>query len=275
MKRRPAAAAPSMWLVCGCVAGLVACSTTPRTQAVEPAGGVPAASTAISANEEATLAAWLLQQRLRAQQAQAAGQHAAALQAWAAVLALAPEDGPARAGLEQAHAATQRAAQQHAQRAEQARVRGETEAAMRGHLEALALDPGLHTSAQALRELENLRARRLSPTRFARAPLPPPAPELAPELSPALAPPRDIAAASALDEADLLQAHGEPEAALQLLEPMAREPRADGTLKQRVCELLLRPGQAVTLERVRRCLRLLPKFAPALQAEQALRGAAR
>ncbi len=146
---------------------------------------------------------------------------------------------------------------------------------MRGHLEALALDPGLHTSAQALRELENLRARRLSPTRFARAPLPAPAPELAPELSLALAPPRDMAAASALDEADLLQAHGEPEAALQLLEPMAREPRADGTLKQRVCELLLRPGQAVMLERVRRCLRLLPKFSPALQAEQALRGAAR
>ncbi len=271
MKRRPATATLSMGLACGCVAGLMACSTAPRTQAVEPAGGVPAASTAISANEEATLAAWLLQQRLRAQQAQAAGQHPAALQAWAAVLALEPEDGPARAGLEQARAATQQAAQQHAQRAEQARARGEIEAAMRGHLEALALDPGLHTSAQALRELENLRARRLSPTRFARAPLPP----LAPELSPALAPPRDMAAASALDEADLLQAHGEPEAALQLLEPMAREPRADGTLKQRVCELLLRPGQALTLERVRRCLRLLPKFSPALQAEQALRGAAR
>ena len=271
MKCRPAAAAPSMWLACGCVAGLVACSTTPRIQAVEPAGGVPAASTAFSANEEATLAAWLLQQRQRAQQAQASGQHPAAQQAWAAVLALAPEDGPAQAGLAQARAATQQAAQQHAQRAEQARARGELEAAMRAHLEALALDPGLHTSAQALRELENQRARRLSPTHFARAPLA----AASPAIAAALAPPRDIAAASALDEADLLQAHGEPEAALQLLEPMAREPRADGTLKQRVCELLLRPGQAVTLERVRRCLRLLSKYAPALQAEQALRGAAR
>jgi hypothetical protein len=247
----------------------------PRPGAAPRTAPAPAPAPAPPPNPHAAaLAQFELDQRARARQAQIDGRPADAQLAWAAVLALVPADAEALAGFDQAAALARNLAQERVRRAEQARARGEVEAAMRWHLEALAHDAGLAESAQALRTLERERAlRNAPPTSFARA--------MSPTTQPATAAPTGSRAnpfAPELDNAELLLAEGDLDAALALLEPVSRDPRADNTLKQRTCELLLRQAEtratsrrAEALAAVQRCLRLLPQHAAAQRQARTLR----
>ena len=253
---------------CLCAALLAACAAPTPTPAGPQAQARPTAVDTAAAGlhaEQAALHTFAHDQRERARQARLDGRPLDAQLAWAAVLALASADAEALAGREQARLAAQHAAQERARRAEQAATRGEIEAAMRWHLEALAHDPGLAASAQALRSLERERAlRNAAPMAFARPPTP-----TATSSKPY---------ASELDNAELLLAEGDLDGALLLLEPAARDSRADIGLKQRTCELLLRQAQALAPQQrgaaraaVQRCLRLLPQHAAAQRLERALR----
>lgn len=253
---------------CLCATLLAACAAPTPTPAGPQAQARPAAEDTAAAGlraEQAALHTFAHDQRERARQARAEGRPLDAQLAWAAVLALAPADAEALAGHEQARPAARAVAQERVRRAEQAAARGETESAMRWHLEALAHDPGLAASAQALRSLERERAlRNAAPMAFARPPTPIAA--------------RGKPYASELDNAELLLAEGNLDGALALLEPAARDTRADTALKQRTCELLLRQAQVLAPQQrgaaraaVQRCLRLLPQHAAAQRLERALR----
>lgn len=243
---------------------LSACAGTPRS---DSGHGKPAAQPAATPAPVATpvttpvappapaLVGFEFTQRERARHLHREGRWPDARRAWAVVLALRPDDVEAQAGWTQAEQATRATAQERALRAEQARNRGDAEAAMRLNLEALAHDPGMPGPAEALRALERKRAMHVLPRAFARAPSQLPGPEL--------------------EHAQLLTAEGHIDAALAVLEPLARAPRADVALKRRVCDLLMRVAEAqappgVALATVQRCLQLLPQHAAALQRARAL-----
>jgi hypothetical protein len=265
------------WLwVCGGAALLLSlpAAAQPRPGGAPRTAPAPPAPPPPGNPHAAALAQFELDQRARARQAQIDGRPAQAQLAWSAVLALAPADAEALAGFDQAQASSREMAQERVRRAEQARARGEVEAAMRWHLEALAHDPSLNESAQALRTLELERAlRNAPPTAFARP--------MSPAVQSAAAAPAASRAnpfAPELDNAELLLAEGDLDGALALLEPVARDPRANQTIKQRTCELLLRQAQAratsqrtQALAAAQRCLRLLPQHATAQQLVRTLR----
>lgn len=234
---------------------LSACAGTPRTDSGrdEPAAPAPVATPA--ATPAPVLVGFEVTQRERARRLQREGLWPDARRAWAVLLALRPDDVEAQAGWAHAEQATRATAQERALLAEQARRRGDAEAAMRLNLEALAHDPGLPGPAEALRALERKRALRVPPQAFARAP--------------------SKQTNLALEHAQLLAAEGHIDAALAVLEPLARAPQADVALKRRVCDLLMRAAEAqaapgVALATVQRCLQLLPQHAAALQRARAL-----
>lgn len=252
MARRPGPVTPPArsvlrWVAPGLVLWLAGCAAPVQTP--PPAPQAPPPPQAAD-----PLPDWLDAERARARAALAAGQPVAARQAWAAVLALAPDDAEALDGHQQARASAAETAAALLRGAELARSRGDTEAAMGASLQALALDPTLVAPARLLRELEQQRSRRSGP-------------------------PRPRAAAPAWpEEAELLLAEGDVSGALRLAEPLARGARADAPIRQRVCELLLREAErlgrtdtAAAREPLQRCLQLLPRHAQALQRLRQLR----
>jgi hypothetical protein len=211
-----------------------------------PGGSVPPPAPAAVA-EAAALEHFASQQRALARSAARNNDDAAAAQAWARVLALAPADAEARAGHAGATAAVAAAAREQQRSAEQARLRGDSEAAQRGHLKALSLDPTLADSTAALRRLEAARAPR---TGFA-------------------SPPAPSRSAGLPDEAAWLLSIGDQAGALRLLEPLAAG-RQGAALRPRVCELLLAQARelqasdpAAAQAAAARCLKLLPQHAGA------------
>jgi tetratricopeptide (TPR) repeat protein len=257
MTTRPTAAARQLTLLLA-AALLAGCSSAPRDVKKDGEPVAPLAAprdTPARASPPAPLARFEDSQRTRAREAGRDGRWPDARLAWAAVLALQPGDDEALDGWAQAEQSVRSTAQDRARRAEQARARGDAETAMRLNLEALAHDPTLPGPAEALRALERDRAMRVRTQAFARAPSPPSSAEF--------------------EHAELLAAEGEIDAALAVLEPLARAPRADAALKRRVCELLLRVAQtqappSAARATVERCLRLLPQHAAALQRARAL-----
>jgi len=191
------------------------------------------------------------EQRAAATQAMQQQRYHDASLAWAAVLAIKPTDAAALSGLSRSRHAAEQAAADARRRASQARARGEIDSAMRGYLEVLAHDPSDDEAMQALHVLGRERMHGVmapSTPAAARTPTPRGGPVIE------------------LEHADLLEAEGEFESALVLLEPLARKPNAEPALKQRVCRLLLiqaaartragDPPQAAAL--TQRCLSLLP-----------------
>jgi hypothetical protein len=235
---------------------LSACAGTPREDSgLSEPPAQPAAAPAPAATPAPALVGFEITQRERARRLQRESLWPDARRAWAVVLALRPDDIEAQAGWAYAETAARATAQERALRAERARSHGDTEAAMRLNLEALAHDPDLPGPAEALRTLERKRALRAPPQTFARA--------------------RSTVSSPELEHAQLLAAEGHIDAALAVLEPLARAPRADAGLRRRVCDLLMRVAEAqaapaVALATVQRCLQLLPQHAAALQRARAL-----
>lgn len=181
----------------------------PLDRAAEPQQPLPHPAAAVGG-----LAAWQAAERERARAATARGDSAAARQAWATVLALAPADPEAADGFDAARLAQREGARALQRRAQEARIRGELEAAASLHLRALALDPEAAASVQALREIEATRQRGV--------PVPRPAAAVLPE------------------EAELLLDEGDLAGALRIAELLAAASRAGAPIRQRTCELLQR-----------------------------------
>lgn len=99
-------------------------------------------------------------QRETARHALQEGRWSDAAWAWDVVLALHAHDAEARAGRQEALAATASGAAERLRRAQQAQQRGDWETAQRLHLEVLALDPLNVLAADALRHMERQRTKR-------------------------------------------------------------------------------------------------------------------
>ena len=214
----------------------------------EPAGARPG------------LAAFEQAQRARAEAAARAGRWFEAQAAWDVVLALAPDDAPARRGLAQAQASARAALAELLPRAREARRRGDLAAAQSRWLEVLELDPQHEEAAEALRAIETERVRRRLAARppagaFARRMLPPAG----------TAATRAPAGRNTVEHASLLAQQGEIDAAITLLRPLAEARRPDPAARALLASLYLRQADRLAasdpkaaIEALERGLRIDP-----------------
>ena len=228
-----------MLFIAGCA------SVAPPAPPPPPA---PAPVPAPSPSWRDAVTAFEKEQRESARAAQRAGRYVDAQRSWDVVLFLQPDDAEAAAGREQSGRSATETATGLVSRARQAQSRGDAEGAMRLYVEALSLDPTQTAAADALRNLEHDRARRVTRQTFARVPTPSPRPMPAER--------------NALEHASLLAAEGDVDGAIALLAPLVQDARSDPAARARLADL-----------RVRRAETLAPtnRAAAVSEAEQALR----
>jgi hypothetical protein len=261
------------------LATLAGCASEP------PATGLPASVPDGSRAPARSLDAQAqFEQRQRALAETAAQQRrwADAVWAWDVVLALRPDDTQARDQRAKAQQQADDVAADRKARAQQARQRGDLDAATRLYLEALTQAPADRAAADALREIERQRSRRGNVQGYR-------VPGLNLVRRPdyggwALLPERAGAAASrsnAQEHASLMASQGDLDAAIAMLEPLAKPPRADPAVRAQLADLYWR--QALRLEAkdrqaavvaLERCLQLAPRHAQAAARLKDLRPAA-
>jgi tetratricopeptide (TPR) repeat protein len=211
---------------------------------------------------DAALAAFERREREAAEDAARAGRFADSLWAWDALLAVAPDDGAAVARRAAVQASAEGAAASALARARDARRRGDVEAAVHAYLEVLAITPDAE-AADAVRDIE----RRRTAGGNAKA-------GRSPAAATSLARGASAADSSELEQAAMLAAQDEVDAAIALLEPLAD---ADAAARRMLADLYVRRAvrlqgtdRAGALAAVRRALVLVPGHAGAAARLRAL-----
>ena len=187
-----------------------------------------------------------------------------AVWAWDVVLALRPRDDTALQQRAKAQALADEAAADRSTRAQQARQRGDIDAATRLYLETLALAPGERAAADALREMERQRARRGNVMGYR-------SPGLNLVRRPndggymLLPQPRAATGGNELEHASLLVKQGDLDAAIAMLEPLAKTKKPDPAVASRLADLYWRRGEQLAgkdpkaaIDALQRCLQLAP-----------------
>ena len=213
------------------------CASPPEPAAPLPAPTLPTPPTpptpsraAPWAAAESPLGDFTRDQREAARLAVRQGRWADASWAWEVVLALEPQDAEALAQRAAAQAAAAAAVADRLPRAQMAQQRGQWEAAARLYLEVLAIDPSQSPAADALREIERSRMRRLAMAGL-RDGQATPAAATAGRAHRAAATPAPPALAPAshnndAEHASMLASQGDIDAAIALLRPQASAPGA-------------------------------------------------
>lgn len=243
----------AVWAAIGLLAGCASAPEAPpvaAAPAVTPPPAPPAATDALPAFEQ--------QQRNAARAAARQGRWADAVWAWDVVLALRPDDVPAREARAAAQASAKSVAADREARANHARQRGDLDGAVKLYLEALAAVPADTSAADALRDLERARTRRGN---------------LAGPRS-ALSRPAPAAGRNELEHASMLASQGEYESAIALLAPLVH---GDSRARAQLADIYWRQAQkletsdrAAAIAALRHCLQLDPGHKAAAQKLQAL-----
>lgn len=197
------------------VALLGACASPVPTPAPPPP--TPEVTTERAAPDTA-MAAFEQAQTDRATHAEARGHWAAAALAWEVLTLVRPGDERAHSRLADVRQRIDTLAAERKAAAETAQRRGDLDVATQAYLEVLALDPSRRSVADALRQIERDRARRVLTSRFAR-PI-----AMRPEMPAADAAESSRSANSVREHATMLVRQGDLDGAIQMLRdsPQAR-----------------------------------------------------
>jgi len=179
----------------------------------------------------------------RAGAAEARGHWATAALAWEVLTLLRPDDEVVRTRLAQARQRIDRLAAERQAAAEAAQRRGELDAATQAYLDVLALDPTRRAAADALRQIERDRSRRVLAGRFARpiAPRRPDGEMTAPDTGDA-----GRSANNVREHATMLSRQGDLDGAIQLLRD-ATPTRNDAGQRALLADLYVQKAEALKL----------------------------
>ncbi len=231
------------------------CASPPEPAPPLPAPTLPSPPTpsraAPRAAAESPLADFTRDQREAARLAVRQGRWADALWAWEVVLALEPQDAEALAQRAAAQAAAAAAVADRLPRAQMAQQRGQWETAARLYLEVLAIDPSQSPAADALREIERSRMRRLAMAGL-RDGQATPAAATAGRAHRAAATPAPPAVAPAshnndAEHASMLASQGDIDAAIALLRPQASAPGAAPQTRRLLASFYFRQASRLEL----------------------------